>query len=52
MTKKRSDRLAAVHETALDFHGAGLISAQTMREFDKLCLTPVKMPVAPELAKP
>jgi putative transcriptional regulator len=42
MAKKRSERLAVVHETALDFHEAGLIRAQTMREFDNLCLTPVK----------
>ena len=34
-------------ETALDFHEAGLISAQTMREFDNLCLTPVK-PFTPQ----
>src|SRR5258708_37953228 len=45
--KHRSDRLAVVHETALDFHEAGLISAQTMREFDNLCLTPVK-PFTPQ----
>jgi putative transcriptional regulator len=42
MAKKHSDRLAVAHETALDFHDAGLISTQTMREFDNLCLTPVK----------
>ena len=48
MAKKRSsDRLAVVHETAVDFHEAGLISAQTMREFDNLCLTPVK-PFTPQ----
>lgn len=43
MAKKRENsRLAVVHKTALDFREAGLISAQTMREFDSLCLTPVK----------
>lgn len=43
MAKKRDgSRLAVVHETARDFHRAGLISAQTMREFDDMCLTPVK----------
>jgi hypothetical protein len=45
--KRRSDRLAVVHETALNFHEPGLISAQTMREFDHLCLTPVK-PFGPQ----
>jgi antitoxin component HigA of HigAB toxin-antitoxin module len=34
--KDRSGRLAVVQETASDFHKAGLIDAQTMREFDKL----------------
>lgn len=33
--ERRSDRLAVVHETALDFHKAGLIGAQALREFDK-----------------
>jgi antitoxin component HigA of HigAB toxin-antitoxin module len=34
--KRNSGRLAVVHETALDCHKAGLIDAQTLREFDKL----------------
>jgi putative transcriptional regulator len=43
MPKKRtSNRLAVIHETALDLRNAGLIGPQTMREFDNLCLTPVK----------
>lgn len=37
---------AAVHETAEDFHSIGLMSKKTMREFDELCLTPVK-PLSP-----
>src|SRR6201992_915819 len=48
MAKKRScDRLVVVHETALHCQEAGLSSAQTMREFDNLCLTPVK-PFTPQ----
>ena len=32
----------AVHETAKDFHEAGVMDEQTMREFDAMCLPPVK----------
>lgn len=31
-----------IHETAQDLHKAGVMSEQTMREFDALCLPPVK----------
>ncbi len=34
--------LEVVHESAQDLHEANLIDLQTMREFDVLCLTPVK----------
>ena len=37
---------AAVHETAQDFHSSGLMDKKTMKEFDELCLTPVK-PLTP-----
>jgi putative transcriptional regulator len=40
--KHHSDQLAAIHETALGLHEAGIIGPRTMREFDNLCLTPVK----------
>ena len=41
MTKQyRSRVLASVHETAEGLTGAGVMSKQTMREFDELCLTP------------
>ena len=33
---------AAVHETAQDFYSSGLMDKKTMKEFDELCLTPVK----------
>jgi putative transcriptional regulator len=32
----------ALHETARDFHLAGVMPKRTMREFDELCLTPLK----------
>jgi putative transcriptional regulator len=34
--------LEIVHDGAQDLHTAGVMSAQTMREFDALCLPPVK----------
>ena len=46
----RSNIMAAVHETAEDLHEAGLMEKCTMREFDKLCLTPIH-PLIPEEIK-
>lgn len=43
----RSNIMAAVHETAKDLDEAGLMDKFTMREFDELCLTPVR-PLVPE----
>jgi putative transcriptional regulator len=41
--KKGHDRiLSVVHETAKDLHDAGIMDEMTMREFDALCLPPVK----------
>ena len=34
--------LASVHRTAAGLHDAGLLEKATMREFDALCLTPVR----------
>jgi putative transcriptional regulator len=34
--------LDVIHETAEGLHRAGTMKAQTMREFDALCLPPVK----------
>ena len=42
----RSRVLASIHETAEGLTGAGVMSKQTMREFDELCLTPVR-PLTP-----
>ncbi len=38
----RSDALGATHETVSDLHDAGLMDKRTLREFDELCLTPVR----------
>ena len=38
----RSNALGAIHETAAGLHDAGLMDKQTLRKFDKLCLTPVQ----------
>jgi putative transcriptional regulator len=43
MTKQyRSPLMASIHETAEALSTAGVMSKQTMREFDRLCLTPVR----------
>ncbi len=34
--------LDAIHETAKGFHKAGVMNEQTMREFDAMCLPPIK----------
>ncbi len=34
--------LEMVHETAQDLHAAGIMKDATLREFDALCLPPVK----------
>ncbi len=41
--------MAAVHETAEDLHEAGLMDKFTMREFDELCLTPIRHFVPEEI---
>ena len=43
----RSRVMASVHETAEGLTAAGVMNKQTMREFDELCLTPVR-PLTPE----
>jgi putative transcriptional regulator len=43
MTKHyRNSMMASIHETAEDLYEAGLMEKRTMREFDELCLTPVR----------
>ena len=43
----RSPLMASVHETAEGLHEAGVMDKRTLRNFDELCLTPVK-PLQPE----
>ena len=45
MTKKqyRSPLMASLHETAEGLHAAGVLDKRTMREFDELCLTAVRV---------
>ncbi len=45
----KSGALAAIHETASDLHDTGLMDKRTMKEFDKLCLTPVASLSAAEI---
>jgi putative transcriptional regulator len=41
--------MAAIHETAEGLHEAGLMDKQTLRQFDKICLTPVEPLSADEI---
>lgn len=34
--------MASIHETADGLHGAGVMDERTMREFNQMCLTPVR----------
>lgn len=45
----RSGLMASIHETAEDLHAAGVMDKHTMREFDQLCLTPVRPLAAEEI---
>ena len=36
----KSEILAAVHETALGLHEAGVLNKAIMKTFDEMCLTP------------
>jgi putative transcriptional regulator len=35
--------MASIHETAEGLHASGVMNKRTMREFDDLCLTPVRL---------
>jgi putative transcriptional regulator len=43
----RSPLMASIHETAEGLHAIGVLNKRTMREFDELCLTPVR-PLKPK----
>jgi putative transcriptional regulator len=45
--QRRSAMIASIHETAEGLHAAGVMDKRTMREFDELCLTPVR-PLKPK----
>ncbi len=49
--RKRSRIKEAVHESARDLRRIGLIDETTMREFDALCLPPVKQYEAREIKR-
>jgi putative transcriptional regulator len=42
MRKTKSSILEMVHETATDLHEAGAMDQVTLREFDRVCVPPVK----------
>lgn len=42
MKKRHDSILQVVHETAKGLHDAGIMDEITMRDFDALCLPPVK----------
>ena len=50
MRKKKSPILEAVHQTARGLYKAGVMDQVTLREYDRLCIPPVK-PLAPEQIK-
>jgi putative transcriptional regulator len=47
----KSDALAAVHETALGLHEAGVMDKRTLKAFDEMCLTPVEALTPEEIRK-
>jgi putative transcriptional regulator len=49
--QKRSTILDAVHETAKGLHQIGVMDETTMREFDAMCLPPVKNYSAREIKR-
>lgn len=49
--KKTSPILDAVHETAKDLRGAGVMDEMTMHEFDAICLPPVKKYTSAEIKR-
>ncbi len=52
MNRTRRNRiLNAVRQQAKDLHDAGVMKATTMREFDALCLPPVKTYTADEIRR-
>lgn len=48
---KKPSLINVAHEVAKGFHKAGIIDVTTMKEFDALCLPPVKNLSAAEIKK-
>ena len=46
-TQYRSKRIGVAHRLAQDLTSVGMLDKKTMRDLDKLCLTPVK-PLTPK----
>jgi putative transcriptional regulator len=51
MKKRKDSILSVVHETAKGLRDAGIMGEMTMREFDVLCLPPVKTYKPEEIKK-
>ena len=51
MTKRMKPILETVHEAAEDLHDIGLVDTKTMREFDALCLPPIKQLSATQIKR-
>jgi putative transcriptional regulator len=49
--KKSDTILDAVHQTVSGLHDAGVMDLKTMREFDALCLPPVKQLSAAQIKR-
>ncbi|OOR99690.1 transcriptional regulator [Canicola haemoglobinophilus] len=47
MSKYQSDIAQVVHQTVAELYDGGFVNKQTMREFDKACLTPIT-PLSPD----
>ncbi len=45
----RSDALTPIHETASDLHDAGIMGKRTLRDFEGLCLAPVRAMTAADI---
>lgn len=50
MRKTKSPPMESVYETAKGLHRAGVMDQVTLREFDRLCVSPV-LPLKPEEIK-
>ncbi len=49
--KKHETILDVVHKTAKGLHKAGVMEAKTLREFDALCLPPIKSYTAQQIKR-